>query len=104
MVLPTFAHTSSAPFAASLDLSLPGVEIREANTRMIQTATKLAYGAAILVLSLILAVPLRAEDASKVPSGLVSNPCGAIVPGAKISPKNEIPVRVEYYLAEAEIT
>jgi len=33
---------------------------------MIQTATKLAYGAAPLVLSFLLAVPLRAADTGKV--------------------------------------
>jgi hypothetical protein len=62
---------------------------------MIQTATKLAYGAAILVLFFLLAVPLRAQDASNVLSGVVINPCGAVVPSAKISLKNEIRVRVE---------
>jgi hypothetical protein len=56
----------------------PGLEIREENISMIQTATKLAYGAAILVLSFLFAVPLWAEDASKVLSGVVINPFGAV--------------------------
>jgi hypothetical protein len=62
---------------------------------MIQTATKLDYGAAIPVLSFLLAVPLRAQDASNVLSGAVINPYGAVVPSAKVSLENEIPVRVE---------
>jgi hypothetical protein len=70
-------------------ISPPGLEIRGENTSMIQTATKLACGAAILVPSLLLAVPWRAEDASKVLSGV------AVVPGAKISLKKEIPARIE---------
>jgi len=45
---------------------------------MIQTAMKLGYGAATLALSFLLAVPLRAEDASEVLSGVVINPGGAV--------------------------
>jgi hypothetical protein len=59
---------------------------------MRQAATKTGYGAAIPALSRLLAVPLRAEDASKVLSGVVINSCGAVVPDAKISLRNEIPV------------
>jgi hypothetical protein len=62
---------------------------------MIETTKKLAYGVAILVPSFLPTVPLRAEDASHVPSGVVSNPYGAVLPSAKISLKNGIPVRVE---------
>jgi hypothetical protein len=60
---------------------------------MIQSATKLACGAAILLLSFLLAVPLQAQDAGNVVSGV--NPYGAVFPGAKISLKNEILVRLE---------
>jgi hypothetical protein len=62
---------------------------------MIDTETKLASGAAILVFSFLLAVPLRTQDASRVLSGVVINPCRAVVPSARISLKNEIPVGVE---------
>jgi hypothetical protein len=63
---------------------------------MKQPATKLAYGVAILVLSSLLAVPLRAQEASNVLSGVVIlNPYEAVVPGVKISLQNEIPVSVE---------
>jgi hypothetical protein len=62
---------------------------------MKQTATKLAYRAAILVLSFSFAVPLRAQEASNVLSGVVINARGTVVPSVKSSLKNEIPVRVE---------
>jgi hypothetical protein len=76
-------------------ISPADLEIREENISMIQTATKLAYRAALLGLSSLLAVPTRAGDASKVLAGVFINACGAVVPGAKISLKNENPVCVE---------
>jgi hypothetical protein len=62
---------------------------------MKQTATKLAYGTAILVLSFSLAIPLRAKVAGNVLSGQVIDPYGAVVPSAKIFRQHEIPARVE---------
>jgi hypothetical protein len=62
---------------------------------MIQTATKLAYGTAILVPSFLLSVPLPAQDTSATLSSVITSPSGAVVPSAKISTKNEIPVHVE---------
>jgi VIT1/CCC1 family predicted Fe2+/Mn2+ transporter len=76
-------------------ISPPDLEIREENISMTQTATMLACGAALPVLSFLLAVPSRAGDASKVLSGVFINACGAVVPGAKIALENEIPVHVE---------
>ena len=62
---------------------------------MIQTAMKLGYGAATLALSFLLAVPLRAEDASEVLSGVVINPGGAVRSRRQNLLKNEIAVRME---------
>ena len=49
----------------------------------------------ILVLSFLLAVPWRAQDARNVLSGVVISPYRTVVPSAKISRKNGIPVGVE---------
>jgi hypothetical protein len=62
---------------------------------MTQAATKLAHGKAILVLSFLRGVPLEAQDTSATLSSVITSPSGAAVPNAKISRKNEIPVRVE---------
>jgi Carboxypeptidase regulatory-like domain len=55
---------------------------------MRKTITKLAFGAAFLVFSSLLSVPLRAQDASVLLSGVITNSSGAVVPNARISAKN----------------
>ena len=72
-------------------ISPPGPQIREENLSMIETTKKLAYGVAILVPSFLPTVPLRAEDASHVPSGVVSNPYGAVLPSAKSPSRTGFP-------------
>jgi len=71
---------------------------------MIQTATKLAYRAAIQVLSFLRAVPWWAADVNKVLSGVVLNPFGGVRSQRQNLPqeRNSRPCRND--LAKAETT
>jgi hypothetical protein len=51
-------------------------------------AAKSAFGVRMLVLALLLAVPLHAQDPSATLSGTITDASGAVVPSAKISVKN----------------
>lgn len=66
---------------------LPAVH-KDGGHPMKQSASKLAFGAGILLLCLFFRAPLRAQDANATLSGKITDQTGAVVPDAEISVKN----------------